>query len=101
MPTEVASNATALRCGLWRAVEAQPRVSNIALVDTMDEQAMHEELHANSKPPPPPEGAGLHFLLSSPIRYPPPPRGSRLRSPSVPGVFYGADEIRTACAELG
>jgi hypothetical protein len=27
--------------------------------------------------------------------------GRRFRSPIDPGVFYGADEIRTACAELG
>jgi len=33
--------------------------------------------------------------------YPPPPGGSRFRGPNDPGVFYGADQIRTACAELG
>ena len=43
----------------------------------------------------------LHWLLFTPFRYPPPPGGSRFRGPNDPGVFYGADEIRTACAELG
>ena len=45
--------------------------------------------------------AHLHWLLFTPFRYPPPPGGSRFRGPNDPGVFYGADEIRTACAELG
>ena len=45
--------------------------------------------------------AHLHWLLFTPFRYPPPPGGSRFRGPNDPGVFYGADEMRTACAELG
>ena len=43
----------------------------------------------------------LHYLLFTPFRYAPPPGGSRFRGPTDPGVFYGADEVRTACAELG
>jgi len=82
-------------------VEAQHRVSTIALVDTLEEQALLEEVLENSKPALPPEAKGLHYLLSTPFRYSPPRGGSRFRSPIDPGVFYGADEIRTACAELG
>jgi hypothetical protein len=100
-PTEVASNTGRLQCALWRAVEAQHRVSTIALVDTLEEQAQLEEVLEDSKPSLPPEAEGLHYLLSTPFRYAPPPNGSRFRSPIDPGVFYGADEIRTACAELG
>jgi hypothetical protein len=100
-PTEVGSNTRRLQCALWRAVEAQHRVSTIALVDTLQEQALLEEILESSKPPLPPQVEGLHYLLSTPFRYPPPPHGSRFRSPVDPGVFYGADEIRTACAELG
>lgn len=100
-PTEVGSNTARLQCGLWRAVEAQHRVSTIALVDTLNEQALLEELLESSKPALPPEAARVHYLLSTPFRYPPLPRGSRFRSPMDPGVFYGADEVRTACAELG
>ena len=51
--------------------------------------------------PIPAAAAHLHWLLFTPFRYPPPPGGSRFRGPNDPGVFYGADEIRTACAELG
>ena len=43
----------------------------------------------------------MHFLLFTPFRYLPPKSGSRFRGVTDPGVFYGADEIRTACAELG
>jgi hypothetical protein len=100
-PTEVRSNSARLRCGLWRAVEAQHRVSTIALVDTLEERALLEHLLENTKPALCPEAEGKHYLLSTPFRYPPLPRGSRFRSPIDPGVFYGADEIRTACAELG
>jgi len=82
-------------------VEAQHRVSTIALVDTLEEQAQLEALLERSKPPKPPETKGLHYLLFTPFRYPPPVGGSRFRSPIDPGVFYGADEQRTACAELG
>jgi len=85
---------------LWRAVEAQHVVSTNVLVDTLDEQAELERLLEAAKPtlqrPP-----ALHWLLYTPFRYPPLPTGSRFRGPSDPGVWYGADSERTACAELG
>jgi len=85
---------------LWRAVEAQHRVATARLVDTLQEQALLEELLEGSKPrsPDPPR----HYLLMTPFRYPAPqPGGSRFRGVRDPGVFYGAEERRTACAELG
>src|SRR6185295_19649639 len=98
---EVASNAAPLRHVLWRAVEAQHVVSTMALVDTIEEQHALERLLDDTKPPVPVEAAHLHWLLFTPFRYPPPPGGSRFRGSNDAGVFYGADEIRTACAELG
>jgi RES domain-containing protein len=86
---------------LWRAVEAQHHASTMVLVDTLDEQALLERILDHSKPAIDMELAGLHWLLFTPFRYPPLPNGSRFRSPADPGVFYGADERRTACAELG
>lgn len=87
------------RLDLWRAVEAQHRVATMVLVDTLEEQALLEQILDDSKPvldtPP------LHYLLFTPFRYPPLPTGSRFRGPLEPGVFYGADAVRTACAELG
>jgi RES domain len=88
---------------LWRAVEAQHVASTMALVDTVAEQAVLERLVESSKPPVPRDVArfNLHWLLFTPFRYAPPPGGSRFRGPNDPGVFYGADHPRTACAEVG
>ena len=103
MPTVAASKAAqAVLKGmdealdLWRAVEAQHRVSTMVLVDTLDEQALLEHILDDSKPGL--EAAAqreLHYLLFTPFRYPPLPRGSRFRAPGEPGVFYGADAVRT------
>ena len=106
MPTvaasdDLASQAAGLKLGLWRAVEAQHQVATMVLVDTLDEQALLESLLDASKPPLPDAMRSLHWLLFTPFRYPPLPSGSRFRGPAEPGVFYGADERRTACAELG
>jgi hypothetical protein len=98
---EAASNAVAGRNTLWRVVEAQHVASTMALVDSIEEQHVLERLLDDAKPPVPAGAAHLHWLLFTPFRYPPPPGGSRFRGPNDPGVFYGADAIRTACAELG
>jgi len=86
---------------LWRAVEAQHRVSTMVLVDTLDEQALLESILDDSKPALEQSQRSLHYLLFTPFRYPPLPNGSRFRGPFDPGVFYGAEAVRTACAELG
>lgn len=70
------------------------------LVDDLEEQALLERLLDQHKPPPPPTAQPLHYLLATPFRYPPPPGGSRFRAGTDPGVFYGAQTVRTACAEL-
>jgi hypothetical protein len=93
--------ATPVTLNLWRAVEAQHQVSTMVLVDTLDEQALLESLLEESKPPLTQPLRSLHWLLFTPFRYPPLPSGSRFRGPAEPGVFYGAEERRTACAELG
>ena len=97
----LASHAATFALNLWRAVEAQHRVATMMLVDTLDEQALLESLLDTSKPPLPEPMRRLHWLLFTPFRYPPLPTGSRFRAPSEPGVFYGAEERRAACAELG
>ena len=86
---------------VWRAVEAQHRIATMVLVDSVDEQALLEHLLDVSKPPLSIEQRSLHWLLFTPFRYPPLPSGSRFRAPNDPGVFYGAEQRRSACAELG
>lgn len=71
------------------------------LVDSLEEQLLLERLIDDQKPAVPAAARRLHYLLFTPFRYPPPPGGSRFRAGDDPGVFYGADAVRTACAELG
>jgi hypothetical protein len=97
---EVASEASRLRRKLWRAVEAQHIASTLRLVGSADEQLTLERVLEASKPPLPPGTTKLHYLLSTPFRYPS-PFGSRFRAPTQPGVWYGAEALPTACAELG
>jgi RES domain len=101
-PTAVASELRPWRGTLWRAVEAQHRVSTLRLVDTLAEQSLLESLLESTKPALPSSLRQQHYLVTTPFRYPPlHPQGSRFRGPADPGVFYGALERRTACAELG
>lgn len=82
-------------------VEAQHVASTMKIVDDADEQMLLEALLERGKPPPSSATAGLDYLLASPFRYPPRRGGSRFRDANAPGVFYGAQHVRTACAELG
>ncbi|WP_246545515.1 RES family NAD+ phosphorylase [Pelotalea chapellei] len=76
-------------------------VSTSKIVDTMAEQALLEDILEESKPPIPKEATNLHFLLFSPFRYEPrQPNGSRFRAVHEPGVFYAAETVRTAAAEV-
>ena len=100
-PPGVRSEARRFAGDVWRAVEAQHVASTMALCDTLDEQKVLEELVDEGKPRRPAAAARLHYLLYTPFRYRPPRHGSRFRGPNDPGVFYAADEVRTACAELG
>ena len=100
-PRAVASESKACELTLWRAVEAQHVVATRALVDSLAEQELLESLLEASKPPVPSPCAGFDYLIYTPFRYPPPARGSRFRSYDDPGVWYGAEALRTSCAELG
>ena len=84
---------------LVRLVESQEQVATNALVSTLAEQALLEELIEASKPPVPRHAAPLHYLLSTPFRYPPLTWGSRFGSRFEPSLFYGARTAETALAE--
>ena len=88
------------RC--WRVVEAQHVVSTLKLVDTLEEQALLEELLEDTKPPLPRDCQHLHYLLATPFRYGAPyPRGSRFRKAGLtPGVFYASQTASTAIVEM-
>jgi RES domain len=109
--TETAQPRSSL---LWRGVEAQHIVATMRLVDTLDEQAVLERLLEDSKPalprPPAPAptagprsrpvaAAEPHYLLATPFRYSS-PFPSRFRRPHHGGIWYGAETLRTAAAEV-
>jgi hypothetical protein len=84
----------------WRCVEAQHVVSTLALVDTLDEQRLLEDILEETKPPAPQECAGLHYLYMTPFRYGLYPKGSRFRRAGrTPGVFYASSAPETAVIE--
>src|SRR5687767_4715053 len=74
----------------------------MALVDTLEEQALLEQVLDESKPSIPKECRNLHYLLFTPFRYGAPyPRGSRFRRAGLtPGVFYASLQTTTAVAEM-
>jgi hypothetical protein len=83
----------------WRGVEAQHVISTMRLVDTAEEQDVLERLLEGSKPPLPQMKALKHYLLSTPFRYRP-QHQSRFRRAGTLGVWYGAEELYAACAEV-
>jgi RES domain len=96
----VESEARRAQRRLWRAVETQHIASTLRLVASVEEQLVLERILESSKPPVPHEAGELHYLLATPFRYSS-PIGSRFRAAADSGVWYGAEEQRTACAELG
>lgn len=84
---------------LWCIVESQSQVATLDLVDTLQEQAVLEQMLETSKLPQPASAENLHYLLASPFRYPSLPWGSRFGNRHEPGIFYGAIEIETLLAE--
>jgi hypothetical protein len=101
-PTALASNSRNWAGSGWRAVEAQHQVATMGLTHgNLANQALLEIILEEAKPQLPSDAADLHWLLSTPFRYRPLPGGSRFRRRQDKGVFYGAEDRETACAESG
>lgn len=100
-PAAVSSEAFRWENPAWRIVEAQHTASTMKIVDTRAEQDELESLLEGSKPAQMAGTEPLDYLLATPFRYNPLRGGSRFRSMTDPGVYYGAETIHTACAELG
>jgi hypothetical protein len=101
-PAALLSDVRSLAGTCWRLVEAQHHVSTLKLVDSVDEQALLEDLIEATKPPVPSECRNLHYLLSTPFRYGSVyPTGSRFRRAGLTeGVFYASERVETAVAEM-
>jgi RES domain len=100
-PAAVSSEARLWAGSLWRMVEAQHIAATMKIVDNSEEQDVLEMLLEGSKPRQAAGAVVLDYLLATPFRYYPLRGGSRFRAVTDPGVFYGAESVRTAGAELG
>jgi RES domain len=83
----------------WRGVEAQHIVATMRLVDNAAEQDVLEQLLDKSKPAMPQASTHKHYLLATPFRYRP-AHHSRFRRARTRGIWYGADSLHAACAEV-
>lgn len=83
----------------WRLVESQEQIATLGYVDTLEEQALLEELLDSVKPPYPAHSDSYHYLLKTPFRYPPLRWGSRFGRIHEPGIFYAGGDANTALAE--
>ena len=84
---------------LVRIVESQEQIATTAIVDTLEEQALLEDLIEKTKPPIPPSAENLHYLLLTPFRYPPLRHGSRFGRHHEPSILYGSHQSATALCE--
>lgn len=84
---------------LYRLVESQEQVATLGYVDTLEEQALLEEMLEGVKPPYPEQSDKLHYLLKTPFRYPPLEWGSRFGKAHEPSLFYGGGSVPTTLAE--
>jgi len=84
---------------LFRMVESQEHVATLGYVDTLEEQALLEEMLDEVKPPYRSHTDGLHYLLRTPFRYPPLKWGSRFGRIHEPGIFYGGCSTESTLAE--
>ena len=84
---------------VYRLVESQEQIATLGYVDTLEEQALLEEMLEITKPTHPFNTEGFHYLLKTPFRYPPLKWGSRFGRIHEPGIFYGGSNTCTTLAE--
>ena len=99
--------ATPLGVASWRGVDAQYIVATMRLVDNLREQAILEQVLQNAQSglagPPRSRSARLyapqHELMTAPFRHRS-PHASRFRPAGAAGVWYGAQTLHAAAAEV-
>lgn len=84
---------------LYRLVESQQQIATLSFVDSLDEQALLEEMLERAKPDNVAETDDLHYLLRTPFRYPPLKWGSRFGQVHEPGLFYGSRSVAVTLSE--
>ena len=85
---------------LYRLVESQEQIATMGYVDTLEEQAILENLLEEAKPSYP-DGIDTQYdyLLTTPFRYPPLQYGSRFGRVYEPSLFYAGCQVETTLAE--
>lgn len=96
---KIRASATRIIGRLYRIIESQEEVATSSLVDSLQKQAILENLLEQSKPTRLPGSEHLHYLLATPFRYPPLPWGSRFGGIAESGIFYGSKTVPTVLAE--
>ena len=96
---EGAKYITALSGTLYRLVESQEQIATRQLVDTLEEQALLEDMLEAVKPAYPENTEKLHYLLKTPFRYPPLKWGSRFGRTFESSIFYGGCSVNVTLAE--
>jgi hypothetical protein len=76
---------------VWRMVETQETTATLGIVDSMEEQALLEQLLDQVKPPYREGTQGMHYLLKTAFRYPPLKYGSRFGTRLMPSFFYACE----------
>ena len=89
----------ALSGELFRLVESQQQIATLSYVDTLEEQALLEDMLDAAKPAHVAGGQAYHYLLSTPFRYPPLLWGSRFGGVHEPSLLYGGASVATTLAE--
>jgi len=84
---------------LYRLVESQEQVATMGYVDTLDEQALLEEMLEQAKPVYLEGMQDYHYLLTTPFRYPPLQWGSRFGRVNEPSLFYAGCSPSVTLAE--
>ena len=93
------SQFTDLTGSLYRLVESQGQVATLKYVDTLEEQALLEDMLESAKPPLPLDTLDYHYLLKTPFRYPPLRWGSRFGRAHEQGIFYAGCSIESTLVE--
>jgi len=82
-----------------RIVESQQQIATTRIVDTLEEQAILEQLLESTKPLLKTTNRQLHYLFATPFRYPPLKHGSRFGTHFEPSLLYGSKTIETVLIE--
>lgn len=92
-------NITPIKGSMFRLVESQEQVATMGYVDTLEEQAILEEMLEKAKPPYAGSVDEYHYLLTTPFRYPPLKWGSRFGRVDEPSLFYAGCTPEVTLAE--